>query len=66
MTYLKFLTLITLAGKWAWPFAKVLYEAARDGKIELEEVEGVLDIAWPRDVRGKPVVFSLPFYRPKV
>lgn len=66
MAYMKFLTLVTLAAKWAWPFAQVLYQAARDGKIELEEVEGVLDVAWPRDRHGKPVVFQLPFYRPKV
>lgn len=59
----KLLTIITLAFQWAWPFAKVVYEAAHDGKIERDEVELMLDAAWPTDAFGKPIVFKLPFYR---
>jgi hypothetical protein len=62
---LKYLTLITLAGKYAFPIALAIYRAASDGKVTIAEAHESLDAIWPRNEEGRHRVYKLPFYVPK-
>jgi hypothetical protein len=47
--------------KFSWPFAKILWEVLRDGKLTLEEVQFSLAASWPHDQAGLPETIKLPW-----